>query len=201
MNFKNEAELQEAIAAWLNQRGHQSQREVKTGGGRVDILTSQHLIEVKPKLSRSAQFQALGQLQTYDKRFPRHQKVIAGLTPSSASSAYTTATRIREDGVEVWFMDSMPEFVRFVKGQGQPAKLRHNIPMTWWSAPYLFGKEIEGTFVVPILSVSTLFFFAWLWTSGLTTFWTVVSLLFVFGVLWLIYDSVMNWIASRNTRR
>ncbi|MGD1930967.1 MAG: hypothetical protein ACFB12_18865 [Leptolyngbyaceae cyanobacterium] len=29
MNFKNEAELQEAISAWLNQQDHQAQREVK----------------------------------------------------------------------------------------------------------------------------------------------------------------------------
>lgn len=201
MKFESEAELQEAITAWLDQQGHQAQREVKAGGGRVDIITSHYLIEVKPKLSRSAQLQALGQLQIYDKRFPRHQKVIAGLTPPKTSSAYATADRIREDGVEVWFMDSMPEFVTFVTGQGQTAKLHHNVPMTWWSAPYLFGKAIENTFVVPILSVSTVIFFVWLWSSGLTTFWTAGSLFLVFVILWLVYDSVMNWIAGRSARR
>ena len=113
MKFADEFELQAAITYWLQSKGHNVQREVHCGGGRVDILTDEHLIEVKPYLTRDAQFQALGQLQTYDNEYPDHQKVIAGLLPTNNKPALSTANRIEGEGVHVWFMDQDADFVQF----------------------------------------------------------------------------------------
>ncbi|MEM6598978.1 MAG: PD-(D/E)XK nuclease domain-containing protein [Cyanobacteria bacterium P01_C01_bin.69] len=190
MKFKTEADLQAAISAWLQSKGQATQREVETGGGRVDILTRSYLIEVKPKLTRSAQFQALGQLQTYDQRFPRHQKVIAGLLPSDRKSALATANRIRKDGVEVWFMDAMPEFLVFM-GQGRrPARL--GIAYTWWNRPYLYSKQIQGTIFSQSITWAFVVFIAWLWMLGTLSFSAAFGILAVIGVCWLAYEAVLN---------
>lgn len=199
MNFENEADLQAAIAAFLVSKGHNAQREVPTGGGRVDILTERYLIEVKPKLSRSAQFQALGQLSTYDNRFPKYQKVIAGLTPSSTDSAYSTAERIRADGVEVWFMDSIPEFVTFVTGKAQRTRL--TVQLTWWNAPYVWARQLEGTLLGKAIAWSIGGLIGWLWLSGVLSLGSAAYLLGGISVIWLTYEAVMEAILRRTTRR
>jgi hypothetical protein len=53
MQFANESELQGFISSALDHLGHENMREVFTesGKGRIDILSAQYAIEVKPKLT------------------------------------------------------------------------------------------------------------------------------------------------------
>ncbi|MFG6095110.1 SH3 domain-containing protein [Leptothoe sp. ISB3NOV94-8A] len=106
MNFKNEDHLQEFIHSVTG-----GAREVEMpDGSRVDVLTSGAVIEVKPKLTRSALLQAMAQAQIYGSHHPGKRMVIAGCTPSNEEASYTTADRVRSQGVEVWYVDQMREF-------------------------------------------------------------------------------------------
>jgi hypothetical protein len=115
MQFKNEAQLQEFLHHALIGMGVKNKREVVTdNGSRIDILSDQWAIEVKPVLHRSALFQSAGQMSVYKSSFPGRDLVLAGLAPSSEvglKSAITTAARIQKEmGIQVWFIDQMPEF-------------------------------------------------------------------------------------------
>jgi hypothetical protein len=115
MQFKNEAHLQEFLHHALIGMGVKNKREVVTdNGSRIDILSDQWAIEVKPVLHRSALFQSAGQMSVYKSSFPGRELVLAGIAPSSEpslKSAIATAARIQKEmGIQVWFIDQMPEF-------------------------------------------------------------------------------------------
>jgi hypothetical protein len=122
MKFANESELQGFISSALHQLGHENMREVFTesGKGRIDILSAQYAIEVKPKLTRGSLFQAAGQVQSYMSSFPGRRLVIAGVSPSGDEayrSAKSTAQVIeQENGIVVWFVDEMPQFQELYLG-------------------------------------------------------------------------------------
>ncbi len=106
MNFKNEYELQEFIHSVIG-----GTREVTfQNGKRIDILSEHYAVEVKPKLTRSAIYQAMGQLTAYKSYTGDRQLVVAGISPSDAKSAESTANEARAAGMEVWFVDQMPAF-------------------------------------------------------------------------------------------
>ncbi len=107
MNFESEKELQSFIHSFIG-----GKREVTfSDGSRVDILTKKYAIEVKPKLTRSALLQALGQATIYRTNCPDKTHVVAGLTPKSKSDSYATAARVEKSGTQVWYVDQMPQFI------------------------------------------------------------------------------------------
>lgn len=87
-------------------------REVSlAGNGRIDILSDQLAIEVKPWLEPSAIDLAAGQLARYGVHVGGRRRIIAGLTPKNYSQAVMDRAAAQEaTGVEVWFIDQMPEF-------------------------------------------------------------------------------------------
>ena len=112
----------------------------------VDILTGDYAIEVKPKLTRSALLQALGQSTIYKMNCPDHTHVIAGLTPKNTSESYATAERVRASGAKVWYVDQMDEFINHWNGATTPQRSNPfqgveifgdddevlGIPIFWW---------------------------------------------------------------------
>lgn len=106
MNFKNEDELQLFIHKVIG-----GQREVTfSSGKRIDILTSNYAVEVKPKLTRDSIYQAMGQLLAYQRFIGERQLVIAGMTPSDESSSLSTAREAKASGIEVWYVDKLNIF-------------------------------------------------------------------------------------------
>ena len=116
MEFQNENELQEFIADFFDARGDNVAREVQAGGGRCDVVTSQYAIEVKPTLTRSAIFQAAGQLGSYKSDLPGKTCVIAGLLPSGERSAQSAINTAERCGYDVWFVNHMSQFQNFYDG-------------------------------------------------------------------------------------
>lgn len=118
MQFRDEYELQAAVADWLEDLGYSISLEVPAGGGRVDILTDEHLIEIKPTLNRNSLYQAAGQLGTYKSEYPSHIPVIAGLTPSDENSSRNIAAILENtQNIEVWYLDDSQEFIDFILGE------------------------------------------------------------------------------------
>lgn len=118
MDFNSERELQKFLAEWLSTLGHRCDLEVPAGGGRIDILTQQYLIEVKLTLSRRNLNEAAGQVRTYEVDYPGHQVIIAGLTPSSGQEeSCNMAGRLKSAGLDVWYLDQIHQFVDFVDEQ------------------------------------------------------------------------------------
>jgi len=158
MSFENEAELQEFLAIALQNLGHENEREVSTasGGGRIDILSDQYAIEVKPKLTRSALFQASGQIQSYQSSFPGRQMVIAGIAPSGESaykSAKNTAQVIeKENGILTWFVDEMPEFQ---KAYSRPSYSQPSESFNFFEFDSFAGKVAIAAFFLFVVSVAS----------------------------------------------
>lgn len=124
MPFRNEAELRRAIAVWLQSKGEQPQQEVSVLRGRIDILTSQHVIEVKPILSYRALFQAVGQLVAVAPS--GLTPVVAGFTPpKNRERSFSVAEGIRAKGFQVWFMDQDEGFLSLI-GQTDSPKPESN---------------------------------------------------------------------------
>ena len=118
MEFENEYQLQAFIHSVVG-----GQREVKfADGSRIDILTDRYAIEVKPKLTRSALLQALGQTTVYQSNCSGTVPVIAGMTPKNAEESYANAERIRQAGVQVWYIDQMNQFVDHWESQRSPVR-------------------------------------------------------------------------------
>ena len=121
MNFENEDELQAFIHSFVG-----GQREVTfSDGSRIDVLTSKYAIEVKPKLTRSALLQALGQSTIYRANCPDKIHVVAGLTPKNTNESYATADRVRQSGTEVWYVDRIPQFIEHWDNLRRPKMKEH----------------------------------------------------------------------------
>lgn len=121
MKFQNERHLQDFMEAALSSQGFAVSREVSMGGGRVDLATSSHAIECKTTLTRDSINMAAGQLLQYAQDAGDRALVIAGCSPagSGIQSALSTASRLKASGIQVWFIDQMPEFRHFVQPGGQ----------------------------------------------------------------------------------
>ena len=114
MDFNTERELQTFLNDFFESLGYSTRMEISLeDGGRVDLLTDHHLIETKLTLTRSSIFQAAGQLQTYRSYFPNHRHVIAGLSPTNFDDANAAAQRVRDNGIEVWFVDRLDDFIEY----------------------------------------------------------------------------------------
>lgn len=161
MEFDNEAALQEFISKSLRQLGHENEREVVTAGGngRIDVLSEKYAIEVKPKLNRSAMFQAAGQVQSYKSSFPGRQLVIAGLAPSGEDaykSAKNTAQVLeQENGIVTWFVDEMTEFKDLYWGKPEPSSHGSTDRFEFDSFWGRFAIAVFLFFVIAITSVAT----------------------------------------------
>ena len=117
MYFQNESQLQKALTAYLKSLRWRVQREVSAGGGKVDIYSPKYLIECKLHLNRSSILRAATQLETYGLTYPRHKRVIAGLSPLGGKRAHRSAefamNAAERRGIQVWILDQEPAFVRF----------------------------------------------------------------------------------------
>ncbi|EKU98130.1 hypothetical protein Lepto7375DRAFT_7391 [Leptolyngbya sp. PCC 7375] len=139
MQFKNEDYLQEFIHSVTG-----GTREVEMpDGSRVDVITRDAVIEVKPKLTRSALLQAMAQAQIYGSHHPDKRRVIAGCTPSDEEASYTTADRIRSQGIEVWYVDQMREFQEAWDDLHETEYEHEEEPGFDWSRPFgdLFNSD------------------------------------------------------------
>jgi hypothetical protein len=79
MYFATEKELQDYAVAYLHAKGFKCRTEVRVGsrtGGRIDILTEDHLIECKLTLNRKTAYEAIGQLQYYKSNIKGDRQLI-----------------------------------------------------------------------------------------------------------------------------
>lgn len=112
MELKREEDICNHVAAWLQKQGKGVEREVVCGNGiRADLVTTDTVIEVKKYLNRGALYQAYGQGVAYQKQLNKPKLLIIGLAPVSEAKyqeAQRIAENIRNDGVEVVFLDKDP---------------------------------------------------------------------------------------------
>ena len=115
VDFANEDALQRFLMTFLESKGHTVHREVLCeNGGRIDLLTSLYLIECKRYLNRNSLHSAAGQLWVYRQHYPKLQPIIAGLTPkSNQEDAWAAAAKLKEAGIQIWFVDRMAEVIEF----------------------------------------------------------------------------------------
>ena len=117
MHFQHEKQLQAALTAYLKSLRWRVRREVPAGEGRVDIFSPRYLIECKLHLNRSSVLRAATQLEVYGLSYPRHKRVIAGLSPLGGQRAYRSAEfamkAVKRRGTQVWVLDQEPAFARF----------------------------------------------------------------------------------------
>ena len=97
-----ERDLQTYLMRCLQSRGYQVVDEVKSNGGRADIVSDYlggSIIEVKKYLDRDTVYQAAGQLLVYGLGNKRKLVIMGFLTPdaSKQESAFTTANLICQD--------------------------------------------------------------------------------------------------------
>jgi hypothetical protein len=115
MELKREEDICNHIAAWLKRQGTGVEREVVCGNGiRADLVTPDTVIEVKRYLNRGALYQAYGQGVAYQKQLNKPKLLIIGLAPPTEAKyqeAQRIAENIRQDGVEVVFLDKDPGWV------------------------------------------------------------------------------------------
>lgn len=168
MQFENEKELQQFIASTFAAMKDPTvvlEPETKRKH-RLDVLTSQYAIEVKPVLTREAITQAAGQLVAYKEFYEdgKRQPVIAGLAPNGEAARVTSDNYVSvyaEQGIEVWYVDETQDFIdayESFKHYGEvilqpeqvdvfsPAPRTYN--PVWW--PVLAGAAL---FVVMICTV------------------------------------------------
>ena len=128
MDFTSEGDLQRFLLIFLEAKGHTVYREVQCeNGGRIDLLTSLYLIECKRYLTRSALHSAAGQLWVYRQRYSDRQPIIAGLTPkANQEDAFAAAAKLKEAGIQIWFVDHMAEILEFY--EQMPAPVDPNAP-------------------------------------------------------------------------
>ncbi len=116
MRFRNEAEVRKAISVWLEERGERPQKELETPGGRIDLLSSKYIVEVKRELSRHNLLQAVGQVMSESPYAPGRIKVVAGLSPEKDQErVYDIAKSLRKAGIQVWFVDQGDDFLSCVE--------------------------------------------------------------------------------------
>lgn len=158
MEFENEDQLQEFIADYFDAHGDNVFREVSAGGGRCDVVTNQYAIEVKPTLTRSAIFQAAGQLGSYKADLPGKTCVIAGLLPSGERSAQSAINTAERCGYEVWFVNHMQQFQDFYDGSGDSQNVQD---VEYTDLPdYFFGSRIPSAIFWFGLAIFLLFSWA-----------------------------------------
>lgn len=117
VEFRNEDHLQEFVHSVIGGR-----REVTfPSGKRIDVLTNLYAVEVKPKLTRDAIYQAMGQLMAYKRFVGDRELVIAGITPKDEKSSISTAKEAKASGISVWYVDKMEIFVNKWHGIQAPA--------------------------------------------------------------------------------
>lgn len=109
--FTKESQIRDAIANEYNGR-----TEVVITGtkDRIDVLTDQYIIECKLTLDAHSIKGAIGQVNYYASFHPGKVRVIAGLRGSTpiTETLYDYAIR---NGVTVWFVDDMPEIMRYAQ--------------------------------------------------------------------------------------
>lgn len=119
--FSSEKEFQHSLANFLNFKDSASpQLEVPTKYGRIDILTSNLVIECKKELTAKTIREAAGQVQSYGLIYPGRTLVIAGWSPKDLEPARVAADAVRKLGVEVWFMDENRHFKWFIQKSFEP---------------------------------------------------------------------------------
>lgn len=108
VEFDNEDDLQEFIHDYIG-----GEREVwLDSANRIDILTDDYAIEVKPFLTPASLNQAAGQLTRYRPLIADRKLVIAGLTPASVTTTVQNlVSSYQAAGIRVWFVDQMDEFI------------------------------------------------------------------------------------------
>jgi hypothetical protein len=107
MEFDDEYSLQAFICFVIG-----GTREVTLdGNNRIDLMTDAIAMEIKPRLDPGTIDLAAGQLQRYTPFIGNRRRVIAGLTPKRYDKSVTDrADAHKAMGVEVWFIDQIPQF-------------------------------------------------------------------------------------------
>ena len=113
--FASSEDLRTALGRWLEDYGYSLHRQVPCpDGGVVDLLTPMYAIFCPPSLSPSDLWAAVDGIQACQGHFPDQRPVIAGLTPvAEADAAFEIAEQLKPKGIDVWFLDQVPQFVEY----------------------------------------------------------------------------------------
>ncbi|MBD1875952.1 hypothetical protein H6F75_20940 [Nodosilinea sp. FACHB-131] len=117
IELANAEDLRTALGRWLEDYGHSVYRQVPCPEeGVVDLLTPAYAIYCPPTLTPADLWATVDKIQLHQPHFPDQRSVIAGLTPEEDwESAQAIAEQIQPKGIEIWFLDQMPQFVDYYR--------------------------------------------------------------------------------------
>ena len=126
MEFEHVEDFQDFLRDWLEAHGHNVYPQINYSDDKhIDLLTQMYAIACCQAVTQESLLNAAEQLKACAADIAHLKPVIAGLTPtpspdSDLEALQNSLHQIKDSGVEIWFIDQIPQFVEFYKQQEEP---------------------------------------------------------------------------------
>lgn len=121
MEFEHVEDFQNFLRDWLEAHGHNVYRQLNYADDKhIDLLTQMYAIACCQTITQESLLNAVEQLNACAADIAHLKPVIAGLTPtpspdSDLEALQNSLHQIKDSGVEIWFIDQIPQFLEFYK--------------------------------------------------------------------------------------